>query len=338
MRQQIGLTVAIGLAVSLMACGGAEPPATAAATAVSTPNIELTVEAAIQATTEASPTVTPLPTSTPIPTSIPLLAATLIPTVEPTVTTEPTPTDIPTEPASPTPTYTPPPTVPPTPTSIPPTNTPVPTPIVTLTTPTEPLTTGWLQIAQWTGQSIKDTETFYVGSSQWRLNWDTQPGQYGAMNFQIYVYKADGTPHGNFVVANVIGADQDSSVIRGSGDFYLTINTGQPYTITVDELSTFIPTLTPTPAPTTFLDLQPASGPPGTLVKVVGVGFRTGNGPLSELKIGDVDVLPIPVPRTTSGGAFVAQFMVPNLSAGEFIVQATVGTETTEMVFTVSSN
>jgi hypothetical protein len=37
------------------------------------------------------------------------------------------------------------------------------------------------------------------------------------------------------VAANVIGANSDNSIMRGSGDYYLTINTAQPYTITVEE-------------------------------------------------------------------------------------------------------
>ena len=51
-----------------------------------------------------------------------------------------------------------------------------------------------------------------------------------------HMYKADGTPHGSFVVANVIGQGNDVSYMRGSGDYYLTINTAQPYTIVVAAL------------------------------------------------------------------------------------------------------
>jgi hypothetical protein len=91
-------------------------------------------------------------------------------------------------------------------------------------------------VAQWTGNSIKDTETFDVSTNEWKISWDTRPGDYGEMNFQIYVYKSDGTPHGTFVVANVIGRDTDSSVMRGAGSFYLTINSGQPYEVTVEEM------------------------------------------------------------------------------------------------------
>lgn len=86
-------------------------------------------------------------------------------------------------------------------------------------------------IVGWTGDSIKDTETFHVSSDEWKLTWDTKPGEYGPMNFQIYVYNSDGTLKS--VAANVIGESLDYSIIRGSGDYYLSINTAQPYTIGV---------------------------------------------------------------------------------------------------------
>jgi hypothetical protein len=91
-------------------------------------------------------------------------------------------------------------------------------------------------IATWTGKSIKDTETFHISTNQWRISWDTWPGEFGAMNFQIYVYGADGTPHAPFVAANVIGEDTDSSIVRGIGDYYLSLVTAQPYKVVVEEI------------------------------------------------------------------------------------------------------
>lgn len=93
-------------------------------------------------------------------------------------------------------------------------------------TPREPVV-----IATWTGSAIKNTETFHVDEKEWAIEWDTQPGQYGDMNFQIYVYSADGTLKG--VAANVIGANKDHTIMRGAGDYYLMINTAQPYTVNV---------------------------------------------------------------------------------------------------------
>ncbi len=91
----------------------------------------------------------------------------------------------------------------------------------------------WKEVIRFEGESIKDTETFKVSSNEWRINWSTKPGDMGEMNFQIYVYNADGDLES--VAANIIGEGSDMSYIRGSGDYYLTINTAQPYTVIVEE-------------------------------------------------------------------------------------------------------
>ncbi|WP_410508414.1 hypothetical protein RSJ42_16925 [Methanosarcina hadiensis] len=90
-------------------------------------------------------------------------------------------------------------------------------------------------ITSWSGSSTKNTETFHIPSKEWKISWKTYPGQYGDMNFQIYVYNSDGSLKN--VAANVIGENSDYSIIRGSGDYYLTINTAQPYEITVESLN-----------------------------------------------------------------------------------------------------
>lgn len=90
------------------------------------------------------------------------------------------------------------------------------------------------EVARWEGKATKNTETFHISSRQWRISWTTRPGEFGAMNFQIYVYK-EGSVLPN-VAANVIGTDSDSTIMRGAGDYYLTINTGQPYVIVVEAL------------------------------------------------------------------------------------------------------
>ena len=87
-------------------------------------------------------------------------------------------------------------------------------------------------IASWEGESTKNTETFTVSSDEWKISWDTQSGKYGDMNFQIYVYDKNGAMKG--VAANVIGTNTDSTIMRGAGDYYLMINTAQPYKITVE--------------------------------------------------------------------------------------------------------
>jgi murein endopeptidase len=86
-------------------------------------------------------------------------------------------------------------------------------------------------IGSWSGNAMKTTDTFHVSSDKWTIRWDTKPGQYGDMNFIIYVYTDSGSLKD--VAANVIGASNDKTVIRGSGDYYLKIVTSQPYTIEV---------------------------------------------------------------------------------------------------------
>ena len=93
-------------------------------------------------------------------------------------------------------------------------------------------TATWHQITSFSGNGIKNTETFTIPSREWRISWDTSPGEYGAMNFQIFVYNEDGSLEG--VAANVIGADKDSSIMRGTGNYYLMINTAQPYTVIIE--------------------------------------------------------------------------------------------------------
>jgi hypothetical protein len=92
--------------------------------------------------------------------------------------------------------------------------------------------TSWHPVTTFKGNGIKQTETFSIPGDEWRINWATQPSKYGDMNFQIYVYNSAGSL--NAVAANVIGKDNDSTIIRGRGNYYLQINTAQPYVITVE--------------------------------------------------------------------------------------------------------
>ncbi len=92
---------------------------------------------------------------------------------------------------------------------------------------------GWREVKRFSGQSIKDTESFRISGREWRISWETKPGEYGDMNFQIYVYNSAGEIVG--VAANVVGYDKDFSIQRGAGNYYFTINTAQPYTIIVEE-------------------------------------------------------------------------------------------------------
>lgn len=91
----------------------------------------------------------------------------------------------------------------------------------------------WREVAKWSGSAIKNTETFHISSDQWVISWRTEPGKFGDMNFQIYVHKESGELV--TVAANVIGENEDYSVMRGRGDYYLQINTAQIYSIIILE-------------------------------------------------------------------------------------------------------
>lgn len=88
-------------------------------------------------------------------------------------------------------------------------------------------------IATFTGSSTKDTETFSVPSDQFKISWDTKAGQFEG-NFIFTIKNADGSFKA--AGANVIGTNSESTVVRGAGDYYLSITATQPYTITVETM------------------------------------------------------------------------------------------------------
>jgi PKD repeat protein len=110
--------------------------------------------------------------------------------------------------------------------------TPTPTPALT-PTPTPTPTPGNNIIASWTGSANKNTEMFHVPSNEWKITWNTQAGNLGNGIFSIVIYNSDGSYKD--IAANVMGSNSDSSIIRGSGDYYLKIVTTQQYEITVSQ-------------------------------------------------------------------------------------------------------
>jgi hypothetical protein len=93
----------------------------------------------------------------------------------------------------------------------------------------------WTKVATFKGEGIKNTKTFKVTAKDWRIVWETSPSNLGDMNFLIYVYQADGNPASPFVIANTVGEANDTSYMRGKGEYYLGIISGQKYKITIEE-------------------------------------------------------------------------------------------------------
>jgi hypothetical protein len=93
----------------------------------------------------------------------------------------------------------------------------------------------WQRVMQFNGSSIKTTRKFTINSDEWKIKWSTYPGEYGDMNFQIYLYNNDGNLAGSGIIANIIGKGNDESYVYESGEYYLTINTAQNYRIIIEQ-------------------------------------------------------------------------------------------------------
>jgi hypothetical protein len=91
----------------------------------------------------------------------------------------------------------------------------------------------WYKVGEWSRKGPKNTETFHIPSHEWVIGWSTLPlkNMFGIGNFAIIVHKSNGTMVG--IAANVMGKDQDHTIMRGVGDYYLSINSTQAYGIYV---------------------------------------------------------------------------------------------------------
>jgi hypothetical protein len=123
--------------------------------------------------------------------------------------------------------------------------------------------------------------------------------------------------------------------------FLVPLNAGIPSTNTVraefdDEDKTTVSTATVHKVPTAALTISPTSGAPGTKVTVSGVGFK-GFSTVTELKLGDLDVRPAPVPATNDVGSFNTEVLVPQLNLGVQTVTAKVGDTVASTSYTVTA-
>jgi len=91
---------------------------------------------------------------------------------------------------------------------------------------------GWREVIAWKGQGIKNTESFTIKAKEWKICWTTKAGEFGGV-FQIMVYKGDTEIPD--IAANVMGDNEDCSFMRGSGEYHMTINSTQSWTVTVKE-------------------------------------------------------------------------------------------------------
>lgn len=128
-----------------------------------------------------------------------------------------------------------------------------------------------------------------------------------------------------------------------NGSFTVPLNAGIPSTNSVTAEFKYTPTggseTTSTTAtihevPRATVTIDPTSGPTGTVVSIVGEGFKTFST-VSELKIGDIDVRPAPIPSTDSQGGFSTTLLVPQLNTGSQAVKAKVSDTVATATYTV---
>jgi hypothetical protein len=135
---------------------------------------------------------------------------------------------------------------------------------------------------------------------------------------------ASGNVAGRFTVPLNAPIPSTNSV---TAEFKYTPTGGSETTATTAAVTHQIPPVTVT--------VNPPEGPVGTLVKVVGTGFKTFST-MSTLRIGDIDVRPAPVPSTDHEGGFEVIVLVPWLPVGTVSVTATVSSTTGTSTYVVT--
>ena len=89
---------------------------------------------------------------------------------------------------------------------------------------------SWHTVTTFTGNGIKQTAPFSIQGGEWRMNWQTT----GQFNFILNADSTDGSSE-SCSGANIIGNGSDTSYCYQSGQFYLEVNTGNQWTITVED-------------------------------------------------------------------------------------------------------
>jgi hypothetical protein len=102
------------------------------------------------------------------------------------------------------------------------------------TVASEVVTGGWTQLTKFEGKEDTKTESFTVPAeaAEWKMKWNTRPGDAGFGKLKVVAFKEDGTEVGT--QANVIGSSLGEMVNPGTGGFYFVVETNQPYTLTVE--------------------------------------------------------------------------------------------------------
>ena len=125
-------------------------------------------------------------------------------------------------------------------------------------------------VQTFTGNGIKDTQSFTVASDTWRLRYDfestTEDQQSGS--FEMTVYKPGNTIPESIITLERPGSDT-SYVNAGAGTYYLSIGSANAtWTVDVEECDASAPPGTPNPGPAS------ASGSASTPASTPAAGSR----------------------------------------------------------------
>ncbi len=97
-----------------------------------------------------------------------------------------------------------------------------------------------------------------------------------------------------------------------------------------------LPTATPVPVRNPAISVTPGSGQPGVGITVAGTDFAPGS-PVGAVSFGGVTASPAPPVTVDSLGSFFATIVVPDVSAGNYNLTMTVGTDSASTGFNVEA-
>jgi len=92
----------------------------------------------------------------------------------------------------------------------------------------------WHKVTSFQGEGPKETPPFKIKGKEWKISWETRPVKENG-EFIVILYD-EKNPEVSEVIANTTGEGKDLVYLEGKGTYYLSINTNQSYTITVEEL------------------------------------------------------------------------------------------------------
>jgi len=94
----------------------------------------------------------------------------------------------------------------------------------------------WREVKRFTGEGKKNTESFTINGSKWRVKWkNTVTGEYKD-NFILYLNYLDGEFCSYVNTPEYFGTKEDTTYCYDTDEFYLEIFNGEQWEIIVEEL------------------------------------------------------------------------------------------------------